>query len=87
MICWAKQPQLLISKGSSLYRGEKKMPPIKQPNYITRPATRGCYANRFTKIEPLVKSPECPPASELTTLVEAMLKKREEQDKKLFGPK
>ena len=63
------------------------MPPIKQPNYITRPPTRGCYANRFTKIDPLVKSPECPPASELASLVEAMQKKREEQDKKLFGPK
>jgi hypothetical protein len=77
----------LISKGSSLYRREKKMPPKKQPDFTTRPPTRGCYANRFTKIDPLVKSPECPPASELASLVEAMQKKREEQDKKLFGPK
>jgi len=63
------------------------MPPKKQPDFTTRPPTRGCYANRFTKIDPLVKSPECPPASELAALVEAMRNKREEQDKKLFGPK
>ena len=63
------------------------MPPKKQPDFTTRPPTRGCYANRFTKIDPLVKSPECPPASELASLVEAMRNKREEQDKKLFGPK
>ena len=65
------------------------MPPRKQPDckIETRPRTAGCYANRFTKIEPLVKSPECPPASELSSLVDAMQKKREEQDKKLFGPK
>jgi len=63
------------------------MPPIKQPIFEATTRKTGCYANRFTKIEPLVKSPECPPPSELTTLVEAMQKKREEQDKKLFGPK
>ena len=45
-----------------------------------------CFANRFTNIT-LVKSPECPPASDIEKEMRLMQAKRDEQDKKLFGSK
>jgi hypothetical protein len=45
-----------------------------------------CFANRFTNIT-LIKSPECPPASDIEKELRLMQQKRDEQDKKLFGSK
>lgn len=46
-----------------------------------------CFKLRFTGIEQPVKPSECPAQTELEKKVAEMLKKREEQDKKLFGSK
>jgi hypothetical protein len=46
-----------------------------------------CFKLRFSGIEQPAKAPECPPSNDLEKKVAEMLRKREEQDKKLFGTK
>jgi hypothetical protein len=80
MAYWGKQPQLFFLKDSSYYTVEKIMPLGSQQKIK-------CFKLRFTGIEQPVKPSECPAQTELEKKVAEMLKKREEQDKKLFGSK
>jgi len=66
-----------------LLKRKEKMPAEKQePQRKIK-----CFKLRFSGLEQCAKAPECPASSELEKKMAEMLKVREEQDKKLFGPK
>ena len=46
-----------------------------------------CFKLRFSGLEQCTKAPECPASSELEKRMAEMRRIRDEQDKKLFGPK
>jgi hypothetical protein len=67
-----------------LLNRKEKMPADKQD-----PPQRKikCFKLRFSGLEQCTKAPECPPSSDLEKRMAEMRRIRDEQDKKLFGPK